>query len=84
MIAKVQKWGNSQGLRLSKHLLCGAEISVGEVVEVSVRGRTIVVAPVHRVRGKHNLRELVRLIPKNLKRKMREEDWGRPVGKEVW
>ena len=29
MITKIQKWGNSQGLRLSKTLLSDADIDVG-------------------------------------------------------
>ncbi|MDT8397515.1 MAG: AbrB/MazE/SpoVT family DNA-binding domain-containing protein [Pseudomonadales bacterium] len=30
MLAKVQKWGNSQGLRLPKHLLESSDIVVGD------------------------------------------------------
>ena len=33
MITKVQKWGNSQGLRLSKELLSDARIDVGDAVD---------------------------------------------------
>jgi antitoxin MazE len=82
VITKVQKWGNSQGLRLSKQLLSDAEISVGDAVEVAVRDGAIVVAPVRRVRGRHDLRQLVRRIPKDYTTE--EVDWGRPVGREVW
>ncbi len=82
MITKIQKWGNSQGLRLSKELLSDADVRVGDSVEVAVRDGTILIAPVRRVRGGHNLRELVRRIPKDYKAE--EVDWGRPVGKEVW
>ena len=82
MITKVQKWGNSQGLRLSKQLLLEADISVGDSVDVDVREGLIVVAPVRRVRGKSNLQELVKRIPKGYAPE--ELDWGGPVGKEVW
>jgi antitoxin MazE len=82
MIAKVQKWGNSQGLRLSKDLLSEAEIEVGDAVDVVVRQGALVVTPVRRVRGRHNLRELVSRIPKDYKPE--EVDWGLPVGREVW
>jgi len=82
MVTKVQKWGNSQGLRLSKQLLDDAQISVGDDVEVAVHDGVIVVAPVRHLRGKHNLQELVRRIPKDYQAK--ELDWGRPAGKEVW
>ncbi|MDQ7840431.1 MAG: transcriptional regulator/antitoxin, MazE [bacterium] len=82
MITKVQKWGNSQGLRLSKELLSNVEIGVGDAVDVAVRDGALVVTPVRRVRGGRDLRELVRRIPKDDKTK--ELDWGRPVGREVW
>jgi antitoxin MazE len=59
MTTKVQRWGNSQGLRLSRQILEDARISVGDEVDVWVRGGTIMIAPVRRVRGKYSLRQLV-------------------------
>ena len=82
MNTKVQKWGNSQGLRLSKELLSQADIKVGDAVEVAVRDGVLVVTPVHRVRGGQDLKKLVKRIPKDYKPE--ELDWGRPVGGEVW
>jgi antitoxin MazE len=82
MVTKIQKWGNSQGLRLAKRLLEDAHISVGDDVDVTAREGLIVIAPVRRVRGKRNLQELVSRIPKNYK--AGELDWGEPVGREVW
>ena len=82
MVTKVQKWGNSQGLRLSKEVLENARISVGDEVDVRVEDGVIVVAPARRVRGRVSLREVVSHIPKNYK--AAETDWGRPVGREAW
>ena len=82
MVTKIQKWGNSQGLRLAKQVLEDAHISVGDDVDVTVREGLIVVAPARRVRGKRRLEELVSRIPKNYKTE--ETDWGQPVGKEAW
>lgn len=82
MITKVQKWGNSQGVRLSKELLSDVEINVGDAVDVAVRDGALVVTPLRRVRGGHDLRKLVRRIPKDYKPE--EFDWGYPVGREVW
>ncbi len=81
MITKVQKWGNSQGLRLSKALLSDVEIDVGDAVDVAVRDGALVVTPLRRVLGSHDLRELVKLIPKDYEPK--EFDWGPPVGREA-
>jgi len=65
MITRIRKWGNSQGLRLSKELLSEVETSVGDAVEVAVLDGTLVATPVHRVRGGHDLREIVERIPED-------------------
>lgn len=82
MITKVQKWGNSQGLRLSKELLSGVDIQVGDAVEVMVHEDSIVISPVQRMRVRHNLLELVQDIPEDYE--PQELEWGAPVGREVW
>lgn len=82
MVTKVQKWGNSQGLRLSKQLLEDAQIVVGDEVDVSVHDGVIVVTPRRRLRGKHSLLDLVSRIPRHYQ--ATELDWGRPAGNEVW
>jgi len=82
MVTKVQKWGNSQGLRLARQVLEEARISVGDPVDVSTRDGVIVIAPVRRVRARLSLHELVSRIPKNYRPK--EVKWGEPVGREDW
>ena len=82
MVTKVQKWGNSQGLRFSKEVLQEAQIGVGDDVQVSVRGGRIIVEPLTKVRGRYKLKDLVGKIPKGVR--AQEADWGLPVGKEAW
>lgn len=82
MVTKVQKWGNSQGLRLARTVLEDAQISIGDEVNVEVREGVIVISPSRRVRGKHSLKDLVSRIPKNYVAE--EMGWGKPTGKEVW
>jgi antitoxin MazE len=82
MVTKIQKWGNSQGLRLGKQVLEDARIAVGDSVDVAARDGVIVIAPLRRIRGKQSLQELVSRIPRNYK--IREIDWGKPRGREVW
>ena len=82
MVTKVQKWGNSQGLRLPRQVLEEARLAVGDDVDVVVKDGVIIISPARRRRGKQSLQELVSRIPKNY---MPEEvDWGEPVGREVW
>jgi antitoxin MazE len=82
MVTRIQKWGNSQGLRLAKQVLEDAHISVGDDVDVTTRDGLIVIAPARRVRGRRSLQELVSRIPKGYKAE--EMDWGGPMGKEAW
>ena len=82
MITRVQKWGNSQGLRLSKELLSDADIGIGDPVDVTVHDGALVVTPVRRVRGAIDLEQLVASIPRGYM--PGELDWGHPAGQEVW
>jgi antitoxin MazE len=79
MMTKVQRWGNSQGLRLSKQVLDLADIAVGDDVQIIVGDGQITVK---KAGSKYDLAELVARIPKRYKAK--EVDFGPPVGKEEW
>ena len=57
-------------------------MEVGDEVNMSVRGRRIVVEPVKKVRGKYNLKALVSRMPKDYR--VEELAWGSPIGKEEW
>ena len=82
MLTKVQKWGNSQGVRIARQLLADANIAVGDEVDLSVKDGALIVRPARLVRGGVSLKALVRQIPKDTQEP--ELDWGPPVGKEVW
>ena len=82
MLTKVQKWGNSQGLRFPKALLEEARIKVGDEVKISVDKGRIIVEPATQVRGKYDLEALVSRMPKGYQAE--ELDWGPPVGREAW
>ena len=82
MLTKVKKWGNGQGLRLTKALLHEAGIHVGDEVNLSVRSGRIVVEPIYRVRGRYDLEALISKMPERYQAE--ELDWGPPAGREVW
>ncbi|OGO07369.1 MAG: transcriptional regulator/antitoxin, MazE [Chloroflexi bacterium RBG_13_57_8] len=82
MVTKVQKWGNSQGLRIAKHVLEEANISLGDDVDVSVNNGKIIISPTKRIRRKYDIRELLAHMPEDYKPE--EVDWGKPAGKEAW
>ena len=82
MLAKIQKWGNSQGLRLAKNLLADVQLNIGDEVDISVKDGIMIITPAKRIRGRHKLKDLVARIPENYQTS--EVDWGEPVGKEAW
>lgn len=82
MLSRVQKWGNSQGVRIPKNLLEHSRIKIGEEVELTVQEGKIVVEPVNKIRGKHDIRELAGRMPQQCR--LDEEDWGLPIGCEEW
>ncbi len=82
MHTKVQKWGNSQGVRVPLRLLEEVKISVGDEVDVIVQEGRIVVSPSQRIRGKYRLEDLLAQMPADYE--PTEEDWGPPVGREEW
>jgi antitoxin MazE len=76
---QVVKWGNSHAVRLPKVVLEKAEMRNGDQLEIRVEKGRIALEP---VRAKLNLQDLVaRITPENLHD---EQDWGKPVGREVW
>lgn len=82
MITKIQRWGNSQGIRLSKETLASAGIEVGEMVDVSVNDGVVIVKPANRVRGGVDLAQLIAQIPED--HEPEAFNWGDPAGNEVW
>ncbi|HKA21580.1 MAG TPA: AbrB/MazE/SpoVT family DNA-binding domain-containing protein [Blastocatellia bacterium] len=80
MMSKVTKWGNSQGLRLPKHVLESADIVVGDDVEVIPEEGQIIIRKVSK--RKFDLAEMVSRMPRNYR--PREESFGKAVGKEEW
>jgi antitoxin MazE len=80
MNARIQKWGNSLGVRIPKSLAQDARIQEGSSVDLCVEEGRLIIAP--RNKRKYTLKELVdKITPENMHG---ESDWGPPVGKEVW
>ncbi len=80
METKIQKWGNSLGVRLPKDLAQKTGISEGTIVTVSLskKGLLVFKQPKQEV----TLDDLLKSINKsNLPN---EVNWGDRVGKEIW
>ena len=80
MQTKIQKWGNSLGLRIPKSFAKQAGVDAGSEVDLTVGDSELVIRPMHRSRVQ--LKDLLRAITaKNIHQ---EADTGAPVGREVW
>ena len=80
MNTRIQKWGNSLGLRIPKSFAEEAGVEAGSEVELSVKDGQLVVTPTRR--RKYRLRDLLRKVtPENVHD---EIDTGGPVGREGW
>ena len=79
MITKLQKWGNSQGVRIPKEILNKISILEGDSVDVSYEGDAIIIKRINPLK-RYSLEELF----KDNDIKTNEEQWGDPVGKEEW
>ncbi|MBP7073188.1 MAG: AbrB/MazE/SpoVT family DNA-binding domain-containing protein [Clostridia bacterium] len=80
--AKVQKWGNSQGVRIPKYILEKAKLNEGDTVEISVEDDRIIIFQPKRQLKQYTINELFENYKGEYKPE--EQDWGEPVGKEEW
>lgn len=81
MRATIQKWGNSQGIRINKEILEQSHLTVGDKVEIFAKDGQVIVQPETK-KKKYHLEDLVARIPEGYKSS--EEDLGAPVGREEW
>jgi antitoxin MazE len=80
VIVKIQKWGNSLGLRIPKALAANIVVSEGADVDLSIEDGRLIVSP--QQRKPISIDELVEgITDENLHS---ETDTGSVVGREVW
>ena len=81
MQTTIQKWGNSQGLRIPKAFLDALGMMENDVVELSRVDDTIVITKV-KEKKELTLEDIFKEYDGECAAE--EFDWGVPVGKEVW
>jgi antitoxin MazE len=80
MHTKIQKWGNSLGMRIPRSFAAEAQVTEGAAVDLSVENGCLLVRPI-RLR-KYSLKALLRKVNRrNLHEKV---STGRAVGREAW
>ena len=80
MKTQVKAWGNSQGIRIPKEALTEANMSVDDILDVSVSNGVIMLTKPFRHK---TLEERVAECGGKLEVDG-EFDWGEPVGREIW
>lgn len=82
MLTKLQKWGNSQGIRIPKQILSTASFTEGEDVEIVAEYDRIIIKHAEKPIKKYRIEELFTEYGTGGKQK--EEEWGGPSGREEW
>ena len=80
MITKVQKWGNSLGVRIPKSFAAEAQVEAGSRVDITVEDGELVLRPIRR--PMYLLGDLLRRV--NARNLHGEIVTGKAVGREVW
>ncbi|WP_432650180.1 AbrB/MazE/SpoVT family DNA-binding domain-containing protein [Huintestinicola sp.] len=79
MTTTIQKWGNSQGIRIPKIILDTVHWTDNEELTLIVKDNEVVI---RKANERKSLKELFEgydgeYVPEEI-------DWGEPVGKEIW
>ncbi|MCQ2362656.1 MAG: AbrB/MazE/SpoVT family DNA-binding domain-containing protein [Acidaminococcaceae bacterium] len=79
LTANLQKWGNSQGIRIPKTILDELQWECGDELMIQTKSGRTIIEP---VKKNLTIQELFRDY--NGKYEAQEVDWGEKVGKEIW
>ena len=80
MTTKIQKWGNSQGVRIPKIILDTVKWTDNEQIIIVVDNDKLIIEKAKNKRK--NIKELFAGYKGNYK--PTEVDWGEPKGAEIW
>jgi len=80
MRTKIQKWGNSLGLRIPKSFAEEAGVKAGSEVDLAVEGGELIARPTRL--PKYDLQGLLRKV--TVRNIHKEVETGEPVGREAW
>lgn len=81
MTTTIQKWGNSQGVRIPKILLDSINWSENEEVSINIEEDKLVIEKA-KTQNRKNIKELFKDYKGEYKPE--EIDWGEPEGEEIW
>lgn len=84
MEARLQKWGNSTGIRIPSSFLKSLNLNADDKVELVQQSDTIIIS---KLKKKHltleERLEMFEMLSDNEKGNIESYDWGEDVGKEI-
>ena len=81
LITKIQKWGNSQGIRIPKSIMDSMNWKNDDELSISTEQNKLIIEKISSKKRK-NIRELFEGY--NGKYEPIDIDWGKPEGSEIW
>lgn len=80
MLTKIQKWGNSLGLRIPKSLAEDARVEAGSQIDITLDGDQLVIRPVRT--SSYQLDEFLSRVTRA--NRHNETSTGDATGRELW
>ena len=80
---RVNKWGNSLGIRFPSEFVDITQIKEKSLVEIKTDGERLIITKVPEKEPRKTIQELFDLYPADYIEDD-ELDWGHPVGGEIW
>lgn len=82
MTTSIQRWGNSQGIRIPKYLLDAAKLTTSDTITVRAENDMLIIEKAAPTTAHKTIKELFADFDGEYK--PQEVDWGEQAGKEVW
>lgn len=82
MTTSIQKWGNSQGIRIPKHLLDAVKLTTNDEIVIRAESDMLIIEKAAPTAAHKTIKELFAGYDGDYKPE--EIDWGGQEGKEVW
>lgn len=82
MTTSIQKWGNSQGVRIPKYLLDVVKMTTNDEIVIRAENDMLIIEKAEPTAARKTIKELFADFDGEYE--PQEIDWGEQAGKEVW
>ena len=82
MTTSIQRWGNSQGVRIPKYLLDAVNMTTDDEINIRAEGNMLIIEKAKPTASRKTIKEL--FADYDGEYTPQEIDWGEKVGNEEW